>query len=219
MFLDLKIEEMIQFDLPERRLNEAVSVLKRGGVIIHPTETVYGIAAIWNNEDAIKKAANLKHRNFHRPFSIMVSEVEKILSISGWKSAQLKSLLQQVFPSPLTLLLPRKSELPTPFWNQFNDIGFRFPDHQLSLKLIDLTGEPLITTSANITNQPIPKSVSEVPESLVKGADLLLDGGECPLKIPSTVLKFDPRTLEINIMRQGAFDVEDFTQHVKNVYG
>lgn len=210
---------MNQFDFSDRRLNEAAGVLKEGGVIIHPTETVYGIAAIWNNEKAIKKVADLKQRNFHKPFSIMVSSLEWIFKLSGWKSEQLKSLLQRIFPSPLTLLLPRKSGLPIPFWNQFDNIGFRFPDHPLSLKLIDLVGEPLITTSANIANQPSPKSASEVHECLVKGANLFLDGGDCPLKIPSTVLTFDPRSLEINVMRQGAFDAEDFTQHVKNVYG
>lgn len=210
---------MNQLDLPARRLNEAVSVLKKGGVIIHPTETVYGIAGIWNNEKTIKKVANLKQRDFHKPFSIMVSSVEQILNISGWKSNRLKALLNRIFPSPLTLLLPRKSEIPIAFWNQFADIGFRFPDHQLSLQLIDLVGEPLITTSANIADQPSPKTASEVPESLVKAADLFLEGGDCPLKIPSTVLKFTPQSLNIDLLRQGSFKVEEFVQHVKNVYG
>lgn len=197
----------------------AAKILKNGGIVIHPTETVYGVAAIWNNEDAIRNVANLKQRDFHKPFSIMASEIEQILSISGWKSAELKLLLQQMFPSPLTLLLPREYELPTLFWNQFDDIGFRIPDHPLSINLIDLVGEPLITTSANIANHAPPKTASEVDESLVKKADLMLDGGDCLLKIPSTVLKFNPQSLEINVVRQGAFDVKDFVKQVKNVYG
>lgn len=202
----------------ESDLKDAIAVLRNGGVVIHPTETVYGLAAVWNNEAALRKVASLKKRSFAKPFSILVNRTEQILRISGWNSATLEILLRRIFPAPLTLLLPRRIELPIPFWNQFPEIGFRFPDFKLCNSLVELAGEPLITTSANIADQPPPKTGSEIDESLIRNCGIFLDGGDCPIKIPSTVLRFNPDKPEVEVIREGAFSRAEFEQAMKNPY-
>lgn len=209
---------MKRLGIPEKELEEAVDVLRGGGLIIHPTETVYGIAAVWNNEQALRKAAALKQRSLTKPFSILVSRVNEMIQISGWKDGRLRELLESVFPAPLTILLPRQRTLPLSFWNQFPEIGFRLSEFALCQVLVERVGEPLITTSANIAGQSPPKTAAEVDPLLIAGADLFLDAGDCPLKIPSTVLRFDPNTGKVDVLREGAFAARSFQEQVRELY-
>ena len=206
-------------NIDEEKIKKASDVLKNGGVIIHPTETLYGFAAVWNNENALKRIAQLKMRDIKKPFSILVNQINQILNIAGWSSDKLENLLHVIFPNPLTILLPRKKELPLHFWNQFAEIGFRFPDFRICDKLVEFAGQPLITTSANIANDPPPKTSIEVSESLINDVDLFLDGGDCPFQIPSTVMRFDPETLKIETIREGAFPHQKFEEIIRTVYG
>ena len=206
-------------NIDEEKIKKASDVLKNGGVIIHPTETLYGFAAVWNNENALKRIAQLKMRDIIKPFSILVNQINQILNIAGWAPDKLENLLHVIFPNPLTILLPRKKELPLHFWNQFAEIGFRFPDFRICDKLVEFAGQPLITTSANIANDPPPKTSIEVSESLINDVDLFLDGGDCPFQIPSTVMRFDPETLKIETIREGAFPHQKFEKIIRTVYG
>ena len=206
-------------NIDEEKIKKASDVLKNGGVIIHPTETLYGFAAVWNNENALKRIAQLKMRDIKKPFSILVNQINQILNIAGWAPDKLENLLHVIFPNPLTILLPRKKELPLHFWNQFAEIGFRFPDFRICDKLVEFAGQPLITTSANIANDPPPKTSIEVSESLINDVDLFLDGGDCPFQIPSTVMRFDPETLKIETIREGAFPHQKFEKIIRTVYG
>ena len=205
--------------LDENKLEKAAIVLKKGGVIIHPTETVYGLAAVWNNENAIRRVAQLKKRSIEKPFSILVNKIEQIFNISGWQSNKLRNLLEDVFPAPITILLPRKLDLPVLFWNQFVAIGFRFSDFQLCEKLVSMVGAPLITTSANVSDQPPPKSSMDVSKSLANDVDLVLDGGESPIQIPSTVLRFNPENLDVELIREGAYPFHEFQKKVNAIFG
>ena len=206
-------------NIDEEKIKKASDVLRNGGVIIHPTETLYGFAAVWNNENALKRIAQLKMRDIIKPFSILVNQINQILNIAGWSSDKLENLLHVIFPNPVTILLPRKKELPLHFWNQFAEIGFRFPDFRICDKLVEFAGQPLITTSANIANDPPPKTSIEVSESLINDVDLFLDGGDCPFQIPSTVMRFDPETLKIETIREGAFPHQKFEKIIRTVYG
>lgn len=204
--------------LDQEKFEQAAVVLRNGGVVIHPTETVYGIAAIWNDEKALQKTAKLKQRDLRKPFSILVNRVDQILEIAGGGNSRLKKLLEETFPAPLTILLPRKNELPLPFWNQFPAIGFRMSDFELCNRLVEMAAKPLITTSANLAHQHPPKTASQIDSALIKQADLFLEGGDCPLKIPSTVLRFNPETQEVGVLREGAFPAKTFEERIREIY-
>ncbi len=188
-------------------LQQAGQVLNAGGLVLHPTETVYGLAAAWDDPEALSRVAKLKERQLTQPFSIMVGSVEQIVEIAEIEDPRFQQFLQALFPAPVTVLLPRQHELSVSFWNQYSTLGFRLPEHQLSRKLVEMVGKPLITTSANLSGQPPASELKDVPESILNQVDLVLDGGTCLYKIPSTVIEVDWSSGKLSVKRKGAMSV------------
>lgn len=193
-----------------RIIIEVAEIITSGGVVAHPTETVYGLTTVWDDIPALQRVALLKGRDTTQPFSIMVDAVEDILNISGWEIPEVESFLQNVFPAPLTLLLPRLRELPVAYWNRFPDLGFRMPQHELSRKLVHICGKPLITTSANLSGGTAPVSAGEISPSISSGCDIVLDSGPCKLGSPSTVIWVDFENQSFKLIRKGAYSLETF---------
>jgi L-threonylcarbamoyladenylate synthase len=195
----------IDQDKPDEKLIQlAARSLSRGEVIIHPTETVYGLAGLYNDAQLIRKITAIKGRPEGQPFSIMVSKLDDIYRISGnlplpW----LGKFLERFLPGPLTVLLQRKNTLDPPFWNQFPDIGFRYPDHQLSLQLIKIAGAPLITTSANLSGNRPAIRLQEIPHPLQKQVHLILDGGMTAGREASSIIRINTDTRELGLIRTG----------------
>lgn len=199
-------------------LKKAAEYLNRGGVILHATETVYGLAARWDDETALQKVSQIKRRPPEQPYSIMIDEIEAALALSGWNSPELRRLLEALFPAPLTLLVPRKRLLKPVFWNQFPEIGFRMPDHLLSRQLVQQAGVPLITTSANFSGEPPPVSIAEVQQEILTAVDCALDSGVCVLKVPSTVVRIEVESANYTILRPGAFPEQRLQELIKSVW-
>ncbi|MFQ5583032.1 MAG: L-threonylcarbamoyladenylate synthase [Calditrichia bacterium] len=206
----MKILKIDKVNADKIVLQHAAKILAAGGVIIHPTETVYGLAAVWNRTEALEKIAKLKGREMSRPSSIMVSSVAEMLEISGNEDSRLRYLLAALFPAPLTTLIKRRMLQPLPYWNRFEYLGFRLPAHELSLNLVEETGCPLITTSANLTGENPAQTVDEIPREIKRRIDLVLDGGACIYKTPSTVVKITSEPPGYEILRKGAYPVEKF---------
>ncbi len=194
-------------EIPPELLTRAGHILRSGGVVLHPTETVYGLAAHWEREEALQRIARIKGRSPAQPFTLMVASIEDILRISGYTSELLQRFLKAVFPVPLTVLLPHRQTLPVAYWRQFPVLGFRMPDHRPSLQLVQAAGAPLVTTSANLTGQSPPKALQEVPDAIVSQVDLTLDGGLCRFQVPSTIIQIDPEQWTYQLIRPGAFPV------------
>lgn len=183
---------------------EVFAVLANSGVIAHATDTVYGLAARWDNLQAIRKISSIKKRSLQQPYSIMAGSVEEICRLIGWESSELRTLLRKVFPGAITLLLPvQKQRLPA-YWNQFDYLGFRMPDHPLCRDLLHRCGHPLITTSANRSGQSAPRSADEIDPAVLQKVDLILDSGKCPLGQASTVVKLDWEKRRLEVLREGA---------------
>jgi L-threonylcarbamoyladenylate synthase len=173
------------------QIDRAVEVLNNGGVIIYPTDTVYGIGCDINNERAIEKLISIKKRS-NNPMSVAVSSIDMIKQVAVIEDNKVFNLL----PGPFTFILKKKkvsdsitSGLPT--------VGVRIPDNDIALKIIEKFGKPIITTSANISNKPSPKSLKEVDIS----ADFMVQG-ECKYKLGSTVVDLKNK----KILRNGAGD-------------
>lgn len=192
----------------QKALQEAVKILKRGGVIIHPTETCYGLAADIFNEMAVKKVYEIKKMPFSKPVSILVSSIEEAKKYGEWNELAEK-YAEKHWPGPLTLILKRKDTIPK-FLNPNTDsIGIRFPSHEFSVEIVKNLGTPIITTSANISSKPPPYA----PEQIYNPFDqkkynlkLFIDGGILDSKVPpSTILNVIGK--EPVIIRKGSIDI------------
>ncbi|MBI5755033.1 threonylcarbamoyl-AMP synthase [Candidatus Peregrinibacteria bacterium] len=193
--------------IPEKILCKAVSVLRKGGVIAHPTDTCYGFAVDIFNAKAIARLYRLKKMLVTKPVTIMAESFSEAQRY-GEFSLVSKNLAKKYWPGALTLIVPRKKTLPA-FLNPNSDtIGIRVPDCPVSLALMVAFGGPLCTTSANITTLPSPYGVSDMLGQFRQERvqpDLILDAGTIPFQPPSTIVK----VMEggVKVMREGAVKI------------
>jgi L-threonylcarbamoyladenylate synthase len=192
-------------DQPDHKvLHKAADTFKDGKIIIHPTETVYGIAGIYSSEQTQKKISSIKRRPPTQPFSIMVNGLDDVFQISGAFEGWVKSFLALILPDAITVLLPRKKLTGISFWDQFPLLGFRFPRHHLSNLLVAEAGEPIVSTSANLKGDPPPSAVEDIQPEILKQDDLVLDGGYNEAGVPSTIIKIDTERKKLQLVRPGA---------------
>ena len=176
----------------EDQIKEAVRILKKGGVVIFPTDTVYGIGCRFDDKDAVPRLYKIKKTPTGQPFPILVSSLSQIEDLAIiYKTAE--ELIKKFWPGALTIVLKSK--------NGREKIGFRMPDSQLVKSLIDGVGVPIIGTSANFHGHPTPKSYKELNPDLIKLVDFVMEG-ECEGGVESTVVDatFDPP----KVLRRGA---------------
>ncbi len=114
-------------------------------------------------------------------------------------------------------MIAHKREQQLSYWNQFPEIGIRFPDHLTSQKLVETVQSPLITTSANLAGQQSPVQPDEIPGEILDQIDCLLDGGTCQHKIPSTIVKIEFEKKTYQIVREGAFPKDQFARIFKEL--
>ena len=168
----------------ERELEKAVEVLESGGVVVYPTETVYGLGADALSERAVRRVFELKGRDFKKPISVAVSSFEMLESVAIVESGEVEEILNALLPGPVTVLLPRRAVLPEILTGGSPLVGVRMPEHEIALRLITAFGRPLTATSANISGKKPPASFEDVEIE----ADFKLNGGRCPYGEPSTVV-------------------------------
>ena len=179
-------------------IREAAKTIISGGVIVYPTETVYGIGANALDEQAILRVFQIKKRPLPMPIFLAVSSLEMLDRVAELDSDD-KEILKQLLPGPLSVLVRRKSIVPDVLTAGSSLVGIRFPDHEVALRIIDVTG-PITSTSANRTGSPPPVSANEVSSEIATRVDMVLDGGKCKFSQPSTLLDLVNR----KIIRPGA---------------
>jgi L-threonylcarbamoyladenylate synthase len=175
----------------KKRIEDAVRVVKKGGVIVFPTDTVYGLAASIKFPKAVKKIYRLKKRRFNKPFIHLIARQKDMESIV-YPSPFVKYFMRQFWPGPLTLILKTIKG---------KTVGYRIPKHRVALSILKKTG-PLAATSANLSGKKSVVSVEEMERTLINNVDLVIDSGPCPLGVESTVL--DVTSLPFRILRKGA---------------
>lgn len=181
-----------------RAIAEAATTIRSGGLVIYPTETVYGLGADACSDEAVAKVFAAKARPLEDPIPVAVNSFELAQRI-----AELTPIAELAFkkflPGPLTVVVkakPKKiSKLVTA---GTENIGIRVPDHPVVLKLIEFVGGPITATSANLSGKLAPIAIREALEQLGKRVDVALDSGKCKLGTPSTVVDLSsglPRVL------------------------
>lgn len=195
-------------------VNEAVAVLKKGGMIVYPTETCYGVGVDATNQKAVERLMQYKSRPFGKPISVIATGLDmarKYITIN--EIAQ--NLYENYLPGPITIISKVASNsLDSTFArgviSQINTVGVRVPDYMLILKIAEKFGKPFTATSANITSQPTPYSIETLFKYLSKERknmlDFVIDAGKLPFNKPSTVV--DTTLNNINIMRDGTVQLQ-----------
>ncbi|MCJ7445264.1 MAG: L-threonylcarbamoyladenylate synthase [Methanotrichaceae archaeon] len=179
-------------------IREASLIIKASGVIVYPTETVYGIGANALNEQAVYRVFQIKKRHLSMPIFLAVSSMRMLQKVAEVNKKDL-ALLEKILPGPISVLVKKTRIVPDILTAGSPIIGVRFPENEMALKIIDLSG-PITSTSANMTGHPPPVSAEEVSEEIREKVDLVVDGGRSKYRQPSTLLDLSNR----KIMRQGA---------------
>ncbi len=198
--------------LNDENLKLAASIVKNNGLIIYPTETVYGLGANPFSEEAVKKVFDVKRRK-DKPIPIIVSGLDEALKLAYFSEKALK-LAKKFWPGPLTLVLPRKPLTPD-FLGSKELVGIRIPNNLSTLKLVKFCGGFLTGTSANISGQPAPTTAEEAEKQIGKHVDLIIDGGKTFYGLSSTVV--DASTDKIKILRLGPIKIEDILKVVGEI--
>ncbi len=173
-------------------IKKAAAVLKSGGVVIFPTDTVYGIGCRIDNQKAVNRIYKIKSRSNSQPFPVLVSSIKQVESIATLNESA-RRLIEKYWPGGLTIILNSKEG------NQ--KIGFRMPRSSMVSLLIDLVGKPIIGTSANFHGQPPAASFEKLDPKLIKLADFVIKG-KSGGGVESTVV--DATVDPIKILRKGA---------------
>ncbi len=186
--------------LPEtEKIAEAARIIRQGGLVVFPTETVYGIAADSNNPQAIERLNQVKKRTENKPYSILVAQRGIIENYSSYTHPNLYKLVDKYWPGPLTVIVPGKVPGET--------IGIRMPDHTVALRLVEESGCTIAAPSANLEGKKAPTNCQEALVDLDGLVDLALDGGPVDFGISSTIVDFTkPRPV---VIREGVITQPD----------
>lgn len=175
------------------KIKKAASVLKKGGLVVFPTETVYGLGANLFDERAIKKIYEIKNRPKNKPLTIHIADTAAVKKMVGRIPSMAGRLMDRYWPGPLTIILKDRSG---------KKIGFRMPDNKTAFLLIKKAGVPVVAPSANISGSKPPTGAKEVLRALNGKIDIIIDGGKTKIGIESTVVDMTGRRPKV--LREGA---------------
>lgn len=190
----------------DNKLEELAEILKTGGLVAIPTETVYGLAADGLNPEAVKKIFAAKKRPMDNPLILHISEINQIYDLVEELDQNYAEILAKLWPGPLTVILKKSSLIPDEVSAGLDTVAIRMPDKKLTRDLISLVGSPLAAPSANISGRPSPTSAQAVLKDMDGRIEAILDGGACKIGIESTVL--DLSVWPVKILRPGYYTQE-----------
>ncbi len=199
----------------EEIINVAAHLIRRGEVVIFPTETVYGIGADALNPSAVRRVFELKGRPPDNPLIVHISNKEQLRALTTHVSEKAKALVERFWPGPLTLVLPRSRRVPDVVTGGMDTVAVRMPDHPVALKLIERSGRPIAAPSANISGRPSPTLVEHVVDDFYGLVDCIIDGGPTDIGVESTVVDMSGETPVL--LRPGGLPLETIKEVVGRV--
>jgi len=202
--------------LSEKEKTKTIAkIIKKGGVVAFPTETVYGLGASVFNEKAISKIFKVKGRPQDNPLIVHISEFSDIKKLSKEFPKDAQRLTKKFWPGPLTIVLKKKKIVPNIVTASLDCVAIRMPSNKIALELIKQSKGPIVAPSANLSGKPSPTSARHVIDDLFGKIDCIIDGGKCNIGIESTVIDF---TSEIPIiLRPGYITKEEIEKEIGKV--
>ena len=187
----------------KKKIAVAAKVIRDGGIVIFPTETVYGIAANLLDGNAMKRLCSVKGRPEGKPFTVHISDIQMIRDMGCEITGTAEKLIAKFWPGPLTIILKSQRD---------RNIGFRMPADKIALALIRASGVPVAAPSANLSSRPAPVTAEEAMADLGGAVDIVIDGGKTKVGLESTVL--DLTVTPFKILREGAIKKEELSEAI-----
>ena len=185
-------------------LVRAAKVLRQGGIVVSPTDTVYGLTCGITHHEAIKRIYKLKDMDPKKPLSILVGDMPMVGRYAKGVSTPAFRLLKRVLPGPYTFIFEATSEVPKIMLRKRRTIGIRMPDNPIVLALLEEMGEPLLSSSIRDPEHEFVNDPEEIEQSLGRDVEMVIDGGIL-LPVPSTIV--DLSGDEPVLLREGKGDV------------
>ena len=196
-------------------IDRASQLLSQGALVGIPTETVYGLAANALNENAVLNIFEAKNRPQFDPLIVHVSSIHEVEKYAFWPDERLKSLAEQFWPGPLTILLPKKNNIPHLVTSGLDTVAIRVPQHPLTLQLLNNISFPLAAPSANPFGYISPTTAQHVNNQLGKKIAYILDGGPCKVGLESTIIGLEAN--QIMVFRLGGLAIEEIEKAIGKV--
>ena len=207
-YLDLKNNKNFE------SLIEPAKIIKNGGIVIFPTETVYGVGTNGFNEKSIKKLYEIKKRPLNKPISLLVNSIDMVEQIAKDITPIEYKLINKFFPGPLTIILKKKDTVSDILTAGLSTVGVRIPESDIALNLIKMSGVPIATSSANISGNPNETNISNIINDFQDDVDYFIDGGKVNLGLPSTIVQIVDG--KVHILREGPISLEQINSAIQN---
>jgi tRNA threonylcarbamoyl adenosine modification protein (Sua5/YciO/YrdC/YwlC family) len=207
----LAIGLMVVLYCISENIQQVADAIRAGAVVVFPTETVYALACDATNPGAIEKIFQIKSRDQKKALSLLVADIETIERYAE-VSLELRGLINKFSPGPITYVLDVRSNIGIPeALIKSSTLGFRIPNHQTALEILQKCGVPLIGTSVNKSGGIAATSIDKIGDEIKEKVDIILDGGESEIGISSTVVKIDLNN-SVEILRDGSVSREEIIQ-------
>lgn len=184
----------------------ASRTVKNGGLVIYPTDTVYGLGCDPLNTEAVKRVLKAKGEKRKKPLPILASSKEQVERIA-FMSEKAQKIAEKFWSGSLTLVLPKRRALPDIVTLNLDSVGVRVPRHETAIQLISLSGGLLVGTSANRTGGKPPRTAQEAADQIGEEVDIIIDGGPAALGVSSTVVDLTADTPKI--LREGPISLKE----------
>jgi tRNA threonylcarbamoyl adenosine modification protein (Sua5/YciO/YrdC/YwlC family) len=192
---------------PQKRLiDKAVDILKAGGVIAYPTDTIYGFGCDIYSKKAIQRIYQIKKRELKKPFSFICSDLKNI-SLYAQVTNQAYKIMKRCLPGPYTFILQGTKLVPTIMLTKRKTVGIRVPNNNICLAIVQTLGNPIISTSVGFSGGEVLSDPSFIEETFGSQIDLTIDGG-IPANQPSTIISLIDD--EVEVLRQGLGEFRQF---------
>lgn len=192
-------------------IRHAVDILRGGGLVAFPTETVYGLGADALDPAAVLKIFEAKHRPTFDPLIVHAQDAERAFEICSEVPDLARTLARHFWPGPLTLVLPKTPRVPDIATSGLSTVAVRVPSHPVAQALLAGLGRPIAAPSANVFGYTSPTTARAVLDDLGDRVDVVLDAGACPIGVESTVLRIEGRRAWL--LRPGAVTLEQLSVH------
>ena len=193
-------------------INEAIDIMAEGGVILYPTDTVYGLGANIFNNEAVQRIYEIKERERSKPLSVLVSDIEG-LELIAHLNMNSREIVNKWLPGPFTFIL-NKRKIVSPYVSSSTKVGVRIPDYKIARALASIF--PIITTSANLANEDTLSNPNDILKQIGDGIDLVIDVGDLIGGKPSTVI--DLTNSKPSLVRNGlSNDISSIKKDIDNL--